>query len=199
MEPQFQTSFIPKKSVDGGIKVVNAKEPTSIFSILVWLVVIATIVISLGLFGYQRLLESQISQAESNIAATRDAFQPETIGQLVNVSNQISFTQKLLNSHVLVNKILDVLQNLTVKKIYFADLTYSSALAAPTIAMAGESQSYNALMQQYNIFNDSGLIQNQTFSDFSLTQDGNISFKFSGQVDPSVISYQKVTGSTAGQ
>ena len=190
MEPQFQSSFIPKKSVDSGIRVVDAKHPTSIFSVLVWVVVVVTIATSAGVFFYQKLIENQISQAEKNIVAAKDAFQPDTIQQLLNVSNQLAFTQQLLNSHILTEKIFDTLAALTVKKISFNDFSYTNTDGKPSIVINGESQSYNALAEQYDIFQQSGLVKNPSFSGFVLAKDGNISFKFSADLDPSVVSYK---------
>jgi hypothetical protein len=196
MEPQFQSSFIPKKSVDSGIKMVDAKSPTSLFSILTVVVVILTIVASAALFVYQRILQNQINQVQTNIVSAREAFQPDTIKQLIDVSSQISMTEKLLNSHILISQIFNILQNLTVRKISFTDFTYTSQGGVPSVTMDGESQSYNALAEQYNIFNGSGLVQNPAFSNFVLAQDGNISFTFSANIDPSAISYQNVIASS---
>jgi hypothetical protein len=199
MEPQFQTSFIPKKSTDPGIRIINAKEPISLFSILTTVIVIATIVASGVLFAYQQILKSQISQAEKDIVAAKQAFQPDTIKQLITASSQIDFTERLLNSHILINQIFNLLQNLTVKKIAFTDFTYINKNGSPSVVMDGESQSYNALVEQYSIFNQSGLILNPEFSDFALSTDGNITFKLSANVDPSVILYQKVVQSGVSQ
>jgi hypothetical protein len=152
------------------------------------------------LFFYQQALEGQVSQVETSVSSAKSAFQPDTINQLANVSDQISFTEQLLNSHTLVNQIFDVLQNLTVKKIFFTDFDYSTLSGTPIITMDGESQSYNALAEQNLAFEQSGFIQNPTFSNFALATDGNISFKFTGNVDPALISYQKfVEASTSSQ
>jgi len=196
MEPQFQTSsFIPKKPIDTGIKMTNAQEPVSIFSVVAWLLLVVTIVVSVGLFVYKGMLQSQISQAQTNVVSAKEAFQPDTIQQLVNLNNQISAAEKLLNSHVLVSNLFGILQNLTVKKVSFADLSYTSNNGKPTIAMSGESQSYNALVEQSSIFTQSGSILTPEFSNLTLAQDGNISFKFSANVDPGVLSYKKVIDS----
>jgi hypothetical protein len=160
---------------------------------------IAAIVASVGLFAYQKILQGEISKDETNIASVSDSLQPDTVNQLVSVGNEINFANQLLNSHVLVNKIFDLLQNLTVQKISFTDFTYSDTNGTPSIAMTGESQSYNALTEQYNIFDGSGLIKNQSFSNFSLASDGNISFKFSADVDPSVISYKNAVEPSGNQ
>jgi|ERR1035437_4189173 hypothetical protein len=199
MEPQFQTSFIPKKLTDSGIKMINAKEPIGLFPILTTVIVIATILASGALFFYQQMLRGQIIQVEKNIVSAKQAFQPDTIKQLVSVSSQISSTEKLLNSHILTNQIFNILQNLTVRKIAFTDFTYTNKNGSPSIVMSGESQSYNALVKQYDIFDQSGLVKNSEFSDFTLSTDGNISFKLSANIDPSVISYQKVVQSTITQ
>ncbi len=193
MEPQFQTSFIPKKPIDSRASAIGVGGgPISLLSIFTWVLVTLTIIVSVALFVYQQILNSQMSQIESSIASAKEAFQPTTVKQLVDTSNQISLTEKLLNSHVLVSRVFDLLQNLTLKKISYTNFSYSIDQSGNySITMSGQSQSYNALVQQYNIFEQSGLIQNPAFSDFSLTQDGYISFDFSANIDPSVISYQK--------
>ncbi len=199
MEPQFQTSFIPKKPVDSGIKMVGAKGPISIFSIFTTVLVVGTVVASAGLFFYQQMIQSQITDVEKNIVSARGAFQPDTIKQLITVSSQITFTEKLLNSHILINQIFNLLQNLTVRKIAFNDFTYTNKNGSPSIVMNGESQSYNALLDQSNIFAQSGLVQNSQFSNFSLSSDGNVSFKLSANIDPSVLLYPKVVQSATNQ
>jgi hypothetical protein len=162
-------------------------------------VVVVTIATSAGVFFYQKLIENQISQAEKNIVAAKDAFQPDTIQQLLNVSNQLAFTQQLLNSHILTEKIFDTLAALTVKKISFTDFTYSDLGGNPAISMDGESQSYNALAEQYDIFNGSGSILSPQFSNFNLATDGNISFKLTANINPDLISYPKSVEATVSQ
>jgi hypothetical protein len=199
MEPQFQSSFIPKKLTDSGIRMVNVKEPINLLSILTTVIVIATIIASGALFAYQQMLKSQISQAEKDIVSAKQAFQPDTIKQLITASSQINFTESLLKSHILINQIFNLLQSLTVRKIAFTDFTYINKNGSPSIVMNGESQSYNALVEQYSIFNQSGLVLNPEFSDFALSTDGNITFKLSANIDQSVILYQKVVQSEASQ
>jgi hypothetical protein len=196
MDPKFQTSFIPKKPVVGGVnEPAGLSRPIGIFSVFMWFAFIITVLTTLALFGYKQVLNSQISQAEKDIVSAREAFQPETLKELVDVSSRITLTQRLLNSHVLTSQILDMLQNLILKKVRLNNFTLSSKENVPTISMDLEASSYNALAQQSIVFSKSTEIKNPQFTDFTVLDTGNITTKFTATLDPSLLSYKKVIDS----
>ncbi len=192
MEPQFQSSFIPKKPA---VSIPSAPAaPThsfNIFSIAATVILVATILAAGGLFAYKQILNGQIDKANADIVAARDAFQPDTIKELIDVSGRLMSAQKLLNSHIALSYMLDNLQSMTFKKIRFNNFNFSSKEGVPTISMDVEGQSYNVLVQQYDIFSQDTSIQNPSFSDFTVTDNGNVTTKFIGTIDPSLISYKK--------
>ena len=57
--------------------------------------------------------------------------------------------------------------------------------------MVSEAQTYNALAQQSDIFSKNDFIKDQIFSDFSLTDNGNITSKFFANLNPQLTSYKK--------
>jgi hypothetical protein len=192
MEPQFQTSFIPKKADSSGPKLINAQEPVSIFSIISNIILVVVIFASIGLFLYQRSIDSQIISYENKIVEAKDAFQPDTVKKLVYLSNQISFTKKLLDSHIAVSQLFDKFQTLLVKTVRLNNFMYSNTNGLISIKADGESKSYGALVQQSDIFQQSGLMNNIGFFNFNIAEDGNVAFNFGATVDQNALLYKNL-------
>lgn len=196
MEPQFQTSFIPKKPIVSGIRdSIGEVGSVNYFSIFVTMVFVAALIASVGLFVYEKVLNSEIAQADKDLTAAKDAFQIATTKELIDVSTRISSTQKLLNSHVVTSQIFAALQDLTVKKVSFNNFVFSYKDGGVYVTMDSEAQSYNALAQQSNILSKTAFVKSSEFSDFDISEKGNITSKLTALIDPALISYKKFTDS----
>jgi hypothetical protein len=193
MEPKFQTSFIPKKPVGSsqgsGIEKIQS---TNIFSITATIIFIVTILVSVGLFFYKNILNNQIETANANIEAARADFEPEKIQQLLDANARILSVKNLLENHVVVSRVLVLMQDLTVKKMRFISLNYVNKNNDPTITITGEIQTYNALAEQQDAFLKNESMKNPGFSDFNLGDNGYISVNFSSKIDPGYVSYKKM-------
>ncbi|MBA3733411.1 PilN domain-containing protein [Patescibacteria group bacterium] len=192
MEPKFQTSFIPKKPIGTAPgNAFNAIHTTNIFSLIATVAFLVAFIFSAALFAYKSLLTSQIKVAEQNVNTARASFQPEKIKDLVDANSRIMSSKQLLEKHVIVSEVLHLLQDLTVKKMKFSELTYVNKNDTPIITLKGEAQSFNALAAQQDIFNNSAFMRNPEFSGFVLVDNGNISVDFTSTLDPNLISYKK--------
>lgn len=196
MDPKFQSSFIPKKplSVSGGPSASApggyAKVPDgNIFSVVATIIFILTLLAAGGLFGYKYILNRQLASVEQQVTAARDAFQPQTILELVGVSARIMSAKNLLEKHVMLSSLFNLLQSLAVKKVQFGLFTYQNTANSPTVTIDMQAQSYNALSEQSAIFHQNSFLQNPTFSDFDLADNGNVTVKFAAQIDPKLLSY----------
>ena len=194
MEPKFQTSFIPKRPISSstGNSVIRS---TNIFSIVATVFFIVTLFTSVGLYLYKNLLTNQIAEVDKILNTSRTAFQPEKIQELVDVNNRIEVAKNLLEKHIVTSNLLTLLETLTVKRMRFVNFNYSNRAGIPTVVMKGESQTYNALAQQEDIFSKDKSLVNPEFSDFNLGDNGNITFDFSATLEPGLISYKKITES----
>lgn len=193
MQPQFQTSFIPKKPVldsqKNGITIVRS---TNIFSTLATLIFVITLLASGGLFGYKYYLIKQITEADTALNEARAAFNTGKIQELLDASTRINTVKSLLENHFVVSELLVLLEQLTVKNIHFEDFAYHNNNSTISVNLTGESVSYNALTQQSDIFKGSDFFQNQNFYDLSLTDKGSIKFKFTANILPELVSYKKI-------
>ena len=192
MEPKFQTSFIPKRPiVSSQGSAVSVVRSTNIFSTIATVVFLVTIMTSLGLFAYKKVLISQITEANKQVITAKSAFQPEKTNELIDANSRIMVANNLLQKHVVVSKLLLLLQELTLKKVQFNDFVYANQNNALTLSMRGQVQTYNALAEQDQIFNNSEFIKDPKFSDFNLGDNGYIAVNFSANIDPDLLSYKK--------
>ncbi|MFA5889240.1 MAG: hypothetical protein WCW47_03545 [Candidatus Paceibacterota bacterium] len=197
MEPKFQTSFIPKRPINSpggsGIDIIHN---TNIFSVIATVVFIVTILTSGSLFLYKYSLTNQIKVADQNIITARDAFEPEKIRELIDANTRIISARSLLENHVVMSKILILMESLTIKKMRFTEFNYTNKNNNPTITILGEIQTYNALAEQQDVFLKNEFVKNPTFSNFNLGDNGYILVNFSANIDPGLISYKKFVEST---
>lgn len=196
MEPKFQTSFIPKRPIGSSQSSGNDTiRSTNIFSVVATIVFIVTILVSVGLFFYKNILTNQIAQADKSIVAARADFEPEKIQELIDANARIASVKNLLENHIVVSKVLVLMQDLTVRKMRFTELDYVNKNNDPTINITGEVQTYNALAEQQNVFLNNEFMKEPVFSDFNLGDNGYLLVKFSSRLDPSLVSYKKMVES----
>jgi|SRR3989338_301759 len=197
MEPKFQSSFIPKKPIiTGSVAQSVHVHSVNIFSLLATVIFVITILVAGGGFIYKNVLIGQIATADKNLAAAREAFQPEKIQELIDANAKIMVTKELLEKHVVVSELLAVFQELTVKKMRFSSLVYTSKTEGlPALSIDGETSTYNAMANQQDIFSKNEFLKEPKFSDFALGENGTILVKFFTKVDPRLVSYKKMVES----
>lgn len=198
MEPKFQTSFIPKKTIvtdNSPVPGLGVVRETNIISVVATVLFVASFLTSIGIFGYKFLLERQINQAKQDIATASEAFQVDKIKELIDASNRISGSKILLEKHVNLSKLLYLFQSLTVKHLRIVRMTYKNDNNIPLVTLNAETLNYNALAEQNRIFSESEYLKNAKFSNLSLRDNGNVIADFTATIDTSLISYKKAVES----
>ena len=192
MEPKFQSSFIPKSPIiSGGEKALSVVHSGNIFSTLATTLFVITVLASLGLFAYSYSLKNQISQNDKSLLAAREAFQAEKIQELLTVNGRIVAAKTLLGKHIAVSELLTFLQSGTVKNARFESLSYKQGTKGQTLSLGIEAASYNAVAAEKEALSGTLFLQNQVFSDFTLSDNGTVKAKFFANVNASLLLYKK--------
>jgi len=200
MEPKFQTSFIPKRPIGSTASSSSGVvRSTNILSILATIVFIITALTSLGLFFYKQALTGQIEQNDKDIASVSTALEPQKIQDLIDANSRISTTKILLEDHVVLSKLLLLLNDLTLKKMRLTELIYKNQNDISSLSLTGELQTYNALAEEQNIFSKNEFIKNPVFSNFVLGDNGYITVDFRAMIDPNLVSYKKYVENSIAQ
>jgi hypothetical protein len=195
MEVKMQTSFIPKKPI---IESTSSGSGVSLFLLLSIIVFIVAIAMAGGVWLWQKSLLSQIEKDKTDLAAVKDSYEEGTIKPLIRLDDRIEESKKLLANHVAVHPIFVLLEENTLANVQLKTFKFSSAGNAKTkMELSGIAKNYDALSKQSDVFGAPSLrdfISEPVISDFSLNQDGTVSFNFNALIDSSLITYEKVLG-----
>ncbi len=191
METKFQTSFIPKTTLDP-IANGNTRKPIGFFSFITSIIFFITVLVAGGAFGWHKYLESSKSKIKSDLERNVKSFEPQTLDEYVRLNNRIDSAKVLLSSHVAVSYIFDFLQEQTIQSVRFTDFKYETgADGVATLSMNGQAKSYNAVAYQAEVFGKERALKTPLFSNLDLDTFGNVIFNFSTKIDPGFITYTR--------
>jgi len=192
MQPNFQNSFIPKKPIDNTPDRPSGINPDiNIFSLAATIVFICTALLFGGLYLYKTILVKNLAAAAEELNNARTAIEPKKIQEILDANSRITTSLNLLEKHLIASNLLIFLGDSAVKKLKFNDLLYTNKDGVPIITINSEVQTFNAFAYQESVLSKNELIKFPNFTDITLAENGNIKFKFTARLDPSLVSYKK--------
>lgn len=191
MEPKFQTSFIPKKTLTAAANPQTRRGGSLNIVVLISLIIaLGAIVLSVGAFLYKQLIISGIDRKEATLERARAAFEPALIEELVRLDARLISAKEILNQHVAPSALFAVLETLTLQSVQFQSFNFSrSGKDMISFSMKGVARDFRAIALQADRFGTNNLIRQPIFSDLNLDQAGNAVFSFSALIDPALVSY----------
>lgn len=193
MEPNFQTSFIPKQSVIEARE--KARPRTGIFLVIAIIVFLTMIVATAGIYFYKTVTEKSITEKEQDLTTAKDRFEPAKISQLQTVNKRIRAATAVLTKHVAISPIFQALGAITMKTVRFSKFDYEltgDSTPLVKVKMSGEGVGYRSIALQADLFSKSKYFIDPVFSNLNLTQKGNVQFDLEFMVEPSFIDYQEL-------
>jgi len=204
MEPNFQTSFIPKNPVVE--KRATPSRPASLLTIISIFIFFAVVLASGGLYFYKGVVAKNIQNMNSQLTLAKNSFEPSKITQLQVLDKRLKSANTLLSDHITVSPIFEALQALTMKTVRYTKFTYTIGDSNKIdIKMSGQAIGYRSIALQSDIFTTNKNLIDPVFSNLSLDDKGNVLFDLDFSVDPSFVNYKQVlltesdNSSTAGQ
>lgn len=200
MEPNFQTSFIPKKP----IVAERARSPRSVgFLTLITLVIFLTMVFAfLGFYFYKISLVKSIASMEQQLNRANSRFEPAKITQLQTLDKRLRGANQVVTNHMVVSPIFKALSEITMKTIRYTSFNYSvepennSKIA---VKLTGQAVGYRSIALQSDLFLKNKNLVNPVFSNLSLDEKGNVLFDLDFLVDPSFVDYKRALLTTVNQ
>jgi hypothetical protein len=170
---------------------------------------IIVFIISLGgagfAFAWEKVLDSEQNQYKNDLAADQNQFNTDLINTLTKANTKIDLAEGLIQKHLAVSEIFNIISKLTIASVGWKSFTFSAPATSPssasgassdvTISMQGQTDSYYSVAYQSDIFGQSSefgannVIKNPVLSNLSVGSDGKIAFSFTASVDPSELSY----------
>lgn len=185
---KFQTSFIPKKPVTG---LGQPSGGGGLFYTLSIIVFVTTILISAGVFGYEKYLEGKIKAMDADLAAARQALEPDLIKELTRTNDRFVAAEQIITKHEIVSGFFNLLENITLQSVSYSSLAYTANDAGVIeVNMKGFARSYASVALQAQVYGESKFIRDSIFSDLDLNDVGDVTFTLKAHIDPSAVSYE---------
>ena len=196
MPLQLQTSFIPKKA-PAAASPGAALRRFNLFALVSLVLFLIAAALSGAVFFYQRHLARSIAALNAELVAARKSFEPEFIEEAARLNARIEAAKELLAAHRALSPFFDLLEKKTLESVRFRDFAFDARnLGAITVSMTGEAKSFNAVALQSDLFGSSREWKDQTFSNFQLSERGEVIFNFRTVVDPALLSYRELVLAT---
>ena len=205
METKFQTSFIPKKPITstiGGFSTSSPKKVTaSIFMTIATVLFILSIAGAGGVYAYKQYLLGAQDTYKNQLATRENQFNINLIEQLKAENVKIDLARQVLNNHIALSQVFDMISRLTIENVRFMnlDITVPATMSdGVKIALQGYGTSFSAVAFQSDVLNQLDqyglrkIVKNPILSNPTQGTNNTISFGFSATIDPSSLSYEKM-------
>ncbi len=211
MEPKFQTSFIPKRPLvapgtsSGIVGVSRPRRSTSLFMALAVILFAVSLVSVGGVYAWSHYLVNLQGEYKKDLANKEKQFNIDLIEQLKQENVKIETAKQLLNSHIAISQLFEIVSHLTTESVRFLSM---SVVATPNdadgvkIQLSGYGSNLAAVAFQSDVLGQleqyglRKVIKNPILSDPTLDAKGTVSFNFGATLDAASLSYKKsITGS----
>jgi len=191
MEPNFQTSFIPKKPM-----VAERATPTrsiGILTVIAIFILFAVLLSTGGLYFYKGVLTKNIADMTSQLDIAKNRFEPAKITELQVLDKRLRASSEILSSHIAVTPLFQALGLITMKTVRYSQFNYSFGDDGKIdIKMSGLAVGYRSVALQSDLFAQNKNFINPVFSNLALDNSGNVLFDLEFSVDPSFINYKQM-------
>jgi hypothetical protein len=186
LPPTIPTSFVPRpgaapRTVRGGGGLSSA------FFFLSAAILGLMVLFAAGVFLYEQYLTSALASKDAALKTAQAQIDQTTVASFVQLQQQLTEGEALLQSHPALSQFLDALGLLTVAEVRFSSLNVSiNDDDTATVALAGTAASFNALAAQSAALATDSRIKNAVFSGIAITKSG-VGFQLSATLDASLV------------
>ncbi len=194
MEPNFQTSFIPKKPMVQERAV--APRSVGIFTIISIFILFTVLLASGGLYFYKTTLSKNIDKMETDLNLAQNRFEPSKIAELQELDRRLKASSEILSNHIAITPIFEALQAMTMKTVRYTKFSYDfgtdkeAKKSKVIIKMSGLAVGYRSVALQSDLFAKNKNFIDPVFSNLTLDASGNVLFDLEFTVDRPFVDYK---------
>lgn len=190
MEQNFQTSFIPKKPI---IEDTTKSSTSSSFFVIITILIFVTVVLAYGgLFLYSNILTKNITAKKEQLDRANERFEINRINELKLLDKRLKAGEKVLDKHISISPIFEILQRITMKTVRYTKFSYEvTDKGEINVKMNGQALGYRYIALQADLFSKEKNLIDPVFSNLSLDDKSNVNFDLTFAVDPSLVDYEE--------
>jgi hypothetical protein len=200
MEPNFQTSFIPKKPMVR--ETIKASRPIGLLTIISIFILFTVVLASGALYFYKGITAKNIITMKNNLALAKNRFEPSKIKELQVLDKRLNAANEILSKHVAISPIFEALASTTMKSVRFTKFAYDfgeEKNAKVNVKMSGVTLGYSHLALQSDLFSKNKNFIDPVFSNLALNESGNVTFDLNFSVDPAFVDYKDTLLTESGE
>ena len=192
MEPNFQTSFIPKKPMIE--ERPNPSRPIGMLMVASSIIVFSISLVSGGLYFYKGILNKSIDQMKVDLDLAKNRFESARITELQVLDRRLNAATEILSKHIAISPIFKALQDITLKTVRYTKFSYTFGDGIDSkikINMIGTAVGYRSVALQSDLFPKNKNLIDPVFSNLVLDDKGNVVFNLDFSVDPIFVDYKQ--------
>lgn len=196
MEPQFRSSFIPKKPISGQSPRKQGGGPVGLLFLLTLIAFLVVFALTAGVFLYQQFLVRSIERKGVELEEARAAFEPALIQELTRLDTRIKTADILLDRHIALSRMFTFLENNTIQDVRFTSFRFALfSDGQANLILDGVAKSFNAVALQSDIFGKSRFIENPIFEGLNVNEKKDVTFTIKALINPDLLSYRSIAES----
>lgn len=193
MDKEFKTTFIPKKNLskartDG--KSITRSKKTALIPFFAGILFLVAIISVAGVYIYKTSISAIVNSRIESINRAEKAFEPAVIVELKKLDIRLRAATELLDKHIALADFFESLGETTLPSLSFSEFSFEFREDGSEVTMSGEARSFTSIAQQSDLFEKNRYIRNHIFSDFTVTESGNVSFTLVFTLDPNLLTYR---------
>ncbi len=208
MDKEFQTTFIPKRSVSsdngmsgapssggtgnfGGSAIPPApvSRPVSLMGILALILFLAAAISAGGVIFFEKSLKENIVVLQNQLEDARKVFEPEFLNEIRRLDMRLSVSRLLLDQHIVLTPVFNILEQTVLPDIRYSRFSYSVSDGQVFVTAEGVARSFTSIAQQSNVLGRTASVRDHIFSDFQTDEMGNVGFQLALAFSPNVLLY----------
>jgi hypothetical protein len=192
MEPNFQTSFIPKKPIVN--ERASSSRPVGVFLIASLFILFTILLVTGGLYFYKGVITKSLADMENTLTLAKNRFEPSKITELQVLDKRLKASSEVLSNHITITPIFTALETLTMKSVRYTKFSYdigSDPKANIDVKMSGTATGYRSVALQSDLFAQNKSIIDPVFSNLTLDNSGNVLFDLEFSVNPAFVNYKQ--------
>jgi len=183
---EIQASFIPKKDIkkrrrSGGGFSVN------IFLLIAVVIFLTAIFASLGVYLLEQKLIADKNQALETLEKNEENYGLKAIENFILASNRLQAVDVILNDHVNVKKVFELLEQDTLTQVIISNFSFSTTNGNIDISARGSAPSYEHVAVQAKKYGENTDIKDLILSDVDQNREGGVSFNIAFSLDKSFL------------
>jgi len=188
MATEPNISFIPKKPLAKSTEV--EKRPISLFVTLSVVLLVLVAGAYGGVFYYTRTIQNNIAEKEEKLEKFNQEFDKSIIQEARSLENRITATERILDRHVTISPVFELLERATLTSVQFTEFEYKEDEGKLTATLSGVAPGFASLAYQRDVFLDEvEALESFEITEFTLEETGSVGFSAEATITPKTIKY----------